>query len=413
MSEMTEQTTTELTRLQGIINLQNRRLETLTAMEEFGSLLSSTLDVREVRKRAMEAAIRLMRSEVGSLLFIDPVTRELYFEVALGEKGEKLREIRLAPGEGIAGWVAERGVAQIVNEVRSDPRFTGRADETSGFVTRNMICVPVEMKEKRIGVLQAINRKEGEFNEVDLEDFKTLANLVAIAIENAFLYKELTEAFLGTAGALGDAIEAKDSYTAGHTQRVMEYSEILGKLMGLSLREMDGLRLSAVLHDVGKIGVEDRILGKPGRLDPDEREIMERHSLIGARIVEGIRSMKAMVPGIRNHHEKYDGTGYPDRLKGEAIPQMARIIAVCDTFDAMTSTRPYRKALPTDVALAELKRCSGTQFDPQVVVAFMTAFEAGEIQPIVDRYLATRTGMLSAPPAAAPTRPEAVGGATS
>lgn len=382
--------------LKNKIAAQKARLEILETMEEIGRLLNSTLEEREVRSRAMESATRLMRSEVGSLLLIDPETEELFFEVALGEKGEKVREIRLRPGEGIAGWVAQTGEPQIVNDTRANPRFFKSADEKSGFVTRNMICVPVKIREKIVGVLQAINKKRGKFTEIDLEGFKSLADQVAIAIENAGLYKELKETFLSTAAALGDAIEAKDAYTGGHTKRVLEYSMVVGKRLGLSPGELDQLKLAAALHDIGKIGIEDRILGKSSRLEPEEARMMENHTVIGAKIVENIRPLRAIVPGIRHHHEKYDGKGYPDALKGGGIPIMARIISVSDTFDAITSDRPYRKGLPSEVALQELRRHAGTQFDPKVVDAFIAAFESGEIEPILHR---------NRPTAAAPATP--------
>ncbi|TAJ97904.1 MAG: HD domain-containing protein [Candidatus Manganitrophaceae bacterium] len=364
---------------------QKARLQILETMEEIGRLLNSTLDEREVRKRAMESATRLMRSEVGSLLLIDPETQELFFEVALGEKGETIREIRLRPGEGIAGWVAQTGEPQIVNDTRANPHFFKSADEKSGFITRNMICVPVKIREKIVGVLQAINKKRGKFTPVDLEGFRSLADQVAIAIENAGLYKELKETFLSTAAALGDAIEAKDAYTGGHTKRVLEYSLVVGRRLELSQEELDQLKLAAALHDIGKIGIEDRILGKPNRLEPEEAQIMESHTVIGAKIVENIRPLRGIIPGIRHHHEKYDGKGYPDALKGGSIPIMARIISVCDTFDAITSDRPYRKGLHSDIALQELRRHAGTQFDPKAVDAFIAAFENGEIEPILYR----------------------------
>jgi HD-GYP domain-containing protein (c-di-GMP phosphodiesterase class II) len=377
--------TADLSRLKRMIAVTRARLEILETMEEMGRVLNSTLDEREVRKRAIMAVTRLMHSEVGSLLLIDPETKELFFEVALGEKGEKISEIRLKPGEGIAGWVAETGEAQIVNDAHSDPHFYRRVDDKSGFITRNMICVPVRLREKTIGVLEAINKKKGKFNRTDLEGLKALSGQVAIAIENAGLYKELKETFFNTVSALGDAIEAKDAYTGGHTKRVLEYSMVVGRRLALSPNEMDNLKLAAALHDVGKIGVEDRILGKPGKLDPEESLIMESHSIIGARIVEKIRPLREIVPGIRHHHEQYDGKGYPDVLKGEEIPLIARVISVCDTFDAMTSDRPYRRGLSPETAVEELRIHSNTQFDPNVVNAFLTAYESGEIKPILEK----------------------------
>lgn len=356
------------------------KVKKLKILKEVSQVLNSTLDEKEVRRRAMEAATRLMNAEMGSLLLIDEETRELFFEVALGERGEQVKEIRLAMGEGIAEWVASTGQPLIVDDVRKDPRLSRKADDKSAFKTRNMICVPVKVRDKIIGVLQAINKRNGQrFTQWDLEEFGSLAAQVAIAIENANLYKELKEAFLGMAEALGDAIEAKDAYTAGHTRRVLSYSLLMGEHLNLSPPELENLKLAALLHDIGKIGVEDQILRKPGKLDEAEKQKMEEHTVIGPKIVENIKQMHPVISGIRHHHEEYDGTGYPQQLKGEQIPLVARIIAVADCFDAMTTDRPYRKGLPIQTALDELQKMSGTQFDGKVVEAFLHAYQAGEL----------------------------------
>ncbi|HSG05493.1 MAG TPA: GAF domain-containing protein, partial [Nitrospiria bacterium] len=266
-------TVIENTRMVRKYTLKVKKLE---AMREVSRLLNSTLDESEVRWRAVEAATALMDAEAGSLLLIDRVSRELYFEVALGPGGEKVKEIRLKIGEGIAGWVAKTGRPVIVSDVQKDPRFSRAADKKSDYTTRTMLCVPVRVKGKTAGVLQAINKLGGgSFSRWDLEDFQSLGDQVAVAIENADLYRELREAFFGTVQALGEAIEAKDAYTAGHTQRVLTYSETVGRRMGLSDEDLDDLRLAAVLHDVGKIGIEDRILRKPGKLEEPERRRMK------------------------------------------------------------------------------------------------------------------------------------------
>ncbi|HLF85550.1 MAG TPA: HD-GYP domain-containing protein, partial [Nitrospiria bacterium] len=255
------------------------------------------------------------------------------------------------------------------------------ADERSGYRTRNMICTPVSIKNKVIGVLQAINKKKGGFfTKWDLDDFNTLANQVAIAIDNANLYKELKDTFISTAEALADTVEARDAYTGGHTKRVLEYSTIIGEELSLKEGDLENLKLAAVLHDIGKIGVEDRILRKDDKLTEEEDKAMKMHTIIGPRIVENIKQLRSITPGIRHHHETYDGRGYPDLLKGKEIPIMARIISVADTFDAMTTDRPYRKGLPKEVALRELKDHAGIQFDAMVVDAFIRAFRGGKVQ---------------------------------
>lgn len=358
-----------------------RKAEQFKTLLEIGGIINSTLDAKAVRKKAIEAATKLMNTEVGSLLLVDEKTNELYFEVALGDKGEKVKEIRLKMGQGIAGWVAQTGQPVIVQDAQKDPRFFREADKKSQFVTKNMICVPVKLKGgKVIGVLQAINKLNDEkYTEEDLELFEALANQVAIAIENARLYEEIRETFIATAEALAEAIEKRDPYTGGHTKRVTEFSLAIAEYMGLSEKEKFTLKLAAILHDIGKIGIEDSVLRKQARLTEEEYAKMRMHPVIGAEILKHIEQLKDVLLGTLYHHERYDGRGYPEGLKDGEIPLIARIIAVADTFDAMTSDRPYRKALPDKVALEELIKNKGTQFDPDVVDAFVKAFKDGKI----------------------------------
>jgi HD-GYP domain-containing protein (c-di-GMP phosphodiesterase class II) len=355
-------------------NNLERKLKQLNTLIELSYLVNSTLDIKEIIRRAIEAASSLLDAESGSLLLIDQETGELFFEVALGEKSGLVKKIRLAKGQGIAGWVADTSEPLIVPDVQADQRFFKGADEKSSFRTRNMICVPVKTKDGTIGVLQAINKKEGIFDEEDKEGIVALSNQVAIAIENARLYQELKDAFYGTAQALAETIEQKDPYTGGHTQRVMNYSLAVGNKLRLYEEELEQLRLAAILHDVGKIGVRDNILLKNGRLDKSELMMMNQHAEYGSKILGHVKQLREIVPGVRGHHEMYDGTGYPDGLKEKDIPLNSRIIAVADTFDAMTTDRPYRKALSDQTAFEELKKNIGSQFDGEIVEIFIQIF---------------------------------------
>jgi len=355
---------------------KNQQLRTLI---EMSSLINSTLDTREIRKRAIEAATRLVDAETGSLLLVDHETGDLFFEVALGDKGDVLKEIRLSKGQGIAGYVAGSGEPLIIHDVQSDQRFFKGADEKSLFKTKSMLCVPVMTKEKIIGVLQAINKNQGTFDEEDQEGLSALANQVAVAVENANLYRQLKETFYETAQALAETIEKRDPYTGGHTQRVMRYSVSIGEMMGLSQKELEALKLAAILHDIGKIGVRDDVLLKQARLDEDEVKKMKQHAEYGSEILGHVTQLKDVLPGVRSHHEKYDGSGYPDNLKGDDIPLFARIIAVADTFDAMTTDRPYRKGLSAETAFEELDKHTGEQFDRVAVEYFIRAFKGREV----------------------------------
>jgi len=356
------------------------RVERLALLSQLSQILNSTLDHQEVRRRAMEAATRLMKAEVGSLLLVDEERRQLYFEVALGDREEDIKKITLNLGEGIAGWVAENGKPLIVNDPEKERRFFKGVDERTDFKTRNLICVPVKVKEKVIGVLEAINKqKEEDFDHEDLSLFTSLADQVAIALDNSRLYQELEEMFFQTAESLADAIEKRDPYTGGHTQRVTLYTSAIAKYLQLNLMERKWLKIASVLHDIGKIGIEDQILRKPNRLSSEEFNMIKRHSDMGAEIIEHIRQLREIVPGVKYHHEMMNGKGYPDGLRGESIPLLAKIVAVADTYDAMTTDRPYRKALEKEAAIEELKKCSGTQFDSEVVEAFIQAYQKGEI----------------------------------
>ncbi|MBI5695804.1 MAG: GAF domain-containing protein [Nitrospirae bacterium] len=349
---------------------------------DLANLLNSTLRREEVRTRAIEAATKLMEAEVGSLLLVDAQTDELYFEVALGDEGTRkmMKEIRLKIGQGIAGWVAQEAKPVIINDVQNDPRFFKGADKKTSFVTKNMVCVPVMTKGKVVGVLQAINKLDDrKFTESDRQSFESLANQVAIAIENAKLYDQLRQTFLDTAQALAEAIEKRDPYTGGHTKRVLKYSTIIAKHMGLPTQEIELLELAAVLHDVGKIGISDLVLGKQGPLNDEEYATMKTHAQSGADIISHVPALNNIIPGIRHHHERYDGKGYPLGIKGTDIPLYANIIAVADSFDAMTTTRPYRAGLSVEYAVSELKRCSGSQFYTDAVEAFIEAVDSGEV----------------------------------
>ena len=208
-------------------------------------------------------------------------------------------------------------------------------------------------------------------------------NIMAAEVEDhirglKLAVNENKELFLGTAHALVSAIDAKDPYTQGHSKRVNRYSKILARYHGLTDDEIHDIDVSSLLHDVGKIGVDDAILKKPGQLTPDEFEKMKKHTIIGATIMGRIRQMQRLLPGLRSHHERWTGEGYPDGLKGEGIPLMARIIAVADSFDAMTTNRPYQKAMTYAQAHARLNELKRTAFDEHIVEEFNRAYRAGE-----------------------------------
>ena len=254
----------------------------LCRLQEIGELLNSTLDQSRLRNRTIEAATRLMDAEAGSLLLLDEPRNELFFDVALGDQGECVRQIRLKVGEGIAGYVAATGEPVVVHDVQRDPRFSRSADKQSGFTTRNMVCVPVRVREKLVGVLQAINKRgNGRFSERDLQDFLTLSHQVGIAVENANLYEEINRLFEGFISASVTAIESRDPTTSGHSHRVAVLTcELAEAVTGcgegpyapiaFSAAELRELRYAAILHDFGKVGVREHVLTKANKLFPGD-----------------------------------------------------------------------------------------------------------------------------------------------
>ena len=201
-------------------------------------------------------------------------------------------------------------------------------------------------------------------------------------------YEKLEKAYLESVQTLRYTVEAKDFYTRGHSDRVSEYSVLLGKYLNLPEETLNTLRIGGLFHDVGKIGVPDSILQKESKLTDNEYSEIKNHPSIGAHILSTATIFHDIIPIVKHHHEKYDGTGYPGRLQGENIPYLARIAAVADSFDAMTSRRTYRDSLPIDVVIAEFRKCKGTQFDPKLADVFLDILENhfDEIKAIQEKY---------------------------
>ncbi len=235
---------------------------------------------------------------------------------------------------------------------------------------------PIRVRDEFVGALLVNQAAAPNVRAEHVAALQNLATLAGVAILESRKQAKLEEVFMGVIVSLTMALEAKDPYTEGHSVRVAAYSEAIGKQLGLPPAMLDTVHRACLVHDIGKIAVDEAILTKEGKLSPGEREKMDMHVLIGESILRPVRLLHPLLPGVRSHHENYDGTGYPDGLTGEAIPIEARILAVADAFDAMTTDRPYRTALAEEDALAELRRATGTQFDPRVVAAFEQIFPA-------------------------------------
>jgi putative nucleotidyltransferase with HDIG domain len=241
---------------------------------------------------------------------------------------------------------------------------------------RSFLGVPLWTRQRFVGMLCLGNKRTGEhFTKDDLALLGTLSTQASLAIYNAQLFEAQRKALLGTIEALAHAIEAKDGYTIQHCERMTERATAVAQALRLPAHEIENVRLGAILHDIGKIGIPDSILNKPARLTAEEYEIMKEHPVIGARIVQSVGALNGVVSIVKHHHERFDGSGYPDRLKATDIPLGARIIGVVDTYGAMTEDRVYRPAPGHRKAVEELISLSGKQFDPEIVSTFLRLLE--------------------------------------
>lgn len=254
----------------------------------------------------------------------------------------------------------------LVNNLPNDKSFSWLAKHV-----RQLMAVPLQRQEIVLGCLFALNKSGGDFDSQDSKLLNSIANQSAIYLENAMLFEDVHGLMMGLLHSLTSAVDAKDAYTCGHSERVALLARHLVIEAGMGDAFAERAYMTGLLHDVGKIGVSESVLQKTGRLTPEEFEQMKKHPSIGARILQDIKQISDLIPGVLHHHERYDGQGYPSNLVGENIPLMGRIICLADCFDAMTSNRTYRKALPLEVALTEIRRCSGTQFDPKLTEAFL------------------------------------------
>ncbi|HEX9079978.1 MAG TPA: HD domain-containing phosphohydrolase [Desulfuromonadaceae bacterium] len=344
--------------------------ETLSKYREINLLydvtekLAASLDPHDVADLAIGETLKMVPADHASMMIFDDKTGYLQTiaEVGAGIEPKGIVEI----GKGISGNVITNGKAEIVNDVLSDSRYVA-----GGASLRSLMCAPLRLKDRVMGVINVGRSGEGGFTAEELKLLSAVTLQTASAIENARLYDTLKETFLTSVYTLAETIEMRDPYTGGHTKRVMEYSLAIGRALALDDAEQERLRLAAALHDVGKIGVRDCVLLKNGKLTDEEFDEIRKHPLHGENILKYIKYFAPVIPGVKQHHERYDGKGYPDGLKGEEIDLIARIIAVGDTYDAMTTDRPYRRGLEQAVALQEIRRCSGAQFDPAVVEAFL------------------------------------------
>ncbi len=372
-----------------LINASTHRSERFEALVDIIGEFTSTLDPDQVLNRIVQHACKLLGAESASIFLLDKESGDAILHLASNIDQDE--NIRVPAGKGIIGHVIESGETVVISDITQDRRHYKGVDIDVGITTRSLIAVPFfsseiilggergVAKEKIIGGIEAINKIEGVFNDSDAELLGILANQAATVLHIAQLYTNSDELFLDTIQALVAAIDLKDPYTEWHSHRVSEFSVAIAEDLGLSSEEIRHIRIGALLHDIGKIGVPDHILGKPDTLTNKEFAEIKKHPSLGAKIILNVNSLRSEVPALAQHHERLDGMGYPAGLAGDEIELIARIVAVADVFDALTSDRPYRRAMDIDIAFKTLRYEAGDHLDSIVVESLIRAFNQGKI----------------------------------
>ncbi len=350
----------------------DRTVFELSILHEIGKTVNSTLEINKIVSIILEMARQTVNADQSTLVLYERQSDEIKLQLTYcASENGRSQGLSLADRRSIQ-WVALNTQPLFIENLETTPQFRQYLGDEAKL--QSLLAIPFKRNSHLLGAMVLSSRVGGNsFTKEDLRFITTLANQAAIAIENAQLYEELQHYFADTIRALIAAVEAKDTYTFGHSARVTRYAMMIAQRLGLEPLEVRRLEYLSLLHDIGKIGIDEKILRKSMALDQEEWEVIRNHSAIGGSIIKPIKFLPEGDQIIRHHHERFNGTGYPDGLRGEQIPLYSRIITVADSYDAMTTLRPYRETLPPREAVNELRRCAGEQFDPALVDIFVQA----------------------------------------
>ncbi len=358
--------------------VEKQRLKEIIALYEISKAILSTIEFDRLLKLSINLTMKVLNSDSASLtLFNDE--KNLYIAAAsynLKAGANKTTELN-SENQIVSLAIKEKQPLLLNGDLNKIPRFKdikGREGIKSSMV------IPLIGKAEVMGALNINRIKNNEpFIENDLRKAGVFASQIALAVENAKLFKELNSLYISAIRSLANAIDAKDAYTNKHSERVTEIAVAIAEELGLNIKDVQKIQLASQIHDLGKIGIHDYIVKKKGKLSDFEMEEMKSHPFKGAQILEPLGNLRDIAQIIKQHHERFDGNGYPDRLKGGEICFEARIIAVADAYDAMTTDRPYRQALTKDDARKELILNSNKQFDTDIVTALLKVLDSGKI----------------------------------
>jgi putative nucleotidyltransferase with HDIG domain len=339
--------------------------EEMTTLYRLVDIITESKTLERVLNSLLDLASEIIPCEGAILFLVDDKTQEI--DIALKRNiGKKIEnKVSLQNKKKVIEWALKKGRTIALPDIEED------ADESEKVT---FVLVPLIAHDKPVGLIDIItDTPEGDITSRDLSLLTILAKQAALAIENVKLYESIKKDQIAIIKALAATVDAKDHYTLGHSQKVSQYSVMVAEELGLSGREHEIIKYAALLHDLGKIALPDDIIKKPSRLSEQEFEVVRKHPSIGAKIIKEIEALAGMVPIVLHHHERFDGKGYPDGLKGEDIPIGARIVHVTDAYDTMVSARAYRDMLPPELAISELRKNAGAQFDPKIVDIFITS----------------------------------------
>jgi HD-GYP domain-containing protein (c-di-GMP phosphodiesterase class II) len=366
--ELTDRVRAEKENLEIRVQEQTR---TLRDIYRFANQLNSLDSLDAVLESIVEFLADFMVSERVSIMLLDEKGEYLTIATAAGLGEDIIQNTRIRRGEAIAGRVLESQKALKIDDVSGIKAEADQFSKYKAFISFPLMQAPLTSQMDPLGIINVTNRfGDQPYTALDLRNLDFIADTASVAINNQIKTIKLQESYFATMKSLALALDAKDRYTAGHSENVQRYSVRIALQLNLGQDEVANIERAGALHDIGKIGIPDVIINKPGRLTPEEFEKIKEHPAIGEQMILPIPFLNSARGIIRHHHERFDGGGYPDGVKGQDIELGARIMAVADTFDAMTSARSYRKASSVEEARTELNRCRNTQFDPTAVEAF-------------------------------------------
>jgi putative nucleotidyltransferase with HDIG domain len=364
---------------------ENIRLKALIPLFEISKLLVTEIDLTQLFKIITEVLVKEFSVDRVSLMLIDEASGTLLIRASHGLSTDMALKARRKEGEGVSGLVLKHRKPLIISAGKHpDPEVMAAINREN--MPASSMSVPLIGKNKLFGVLNVSKFSGAPFSTSDLQIALILSSQVVTAMENASLYENLRENYFRTVQALVAAVEAKDPYTRWHSANVAKYAVSVARDMEMNPSQLEEIHIAAILHDMGKIGISELIISKPAVLNQEEFDIMKDHPAHGIRILEPIGFSPAIINAIYQHHERFDGKGYPQGLAGEEITLAARILNVADTIDAMVSERPYRGKISIQGVLLELEREAGRQFDPRVAESARRLIEKGLLKLGMNSY---------------------------